>query len=56
VAETEPDFQRSVSRLLDDRDYAAALGRNGRRRVADRFLITRYLRDYLNVLSQVGAA
>jgi glycosyltransferase involved in cell wall biosynthesis len=39
--------------LLDDEDLARRLGQNGRRHVAKHFLITRYLRDYLNILNDL---
>jgi len=50
IAESPQDFVKHVARLLSDPDFAAELGRKGRARVAERFLITRYLRDYLQVL------
>ena len=53
IAEAPTDFPKHVGRLLADPDLAARLGRNGRRRVAERFLITRYLRDYLQMLNEL---
>ena len=53
IAETPADFPKHVGRLLSDPDLAATLGRNGRRRVSERFLITRYLRDYLQILGEL---
>lgn len=51
VADGTAGFADAVSRLLLDRDLAAKLGENGRRYVAERFLITRYLKDYLQILN-----
>jgi trehalose synthase len=53
VAATTSEFAVAVKRLLEDRDTAALYGENGRQHVADRFLITRYLRDYLDVLGDL---
>ncbi|HLB24527.1 MAG TPA: glycosyltransferase [Dehalococcoidia bacterium] len=53
VARTTEEFAAEVSRLLENRDLAAEYGENGRRHVAERFLITRYLRDYLSILDQL---
>jgi len=53
VAETEQQFEDAIARLLDDRDLARRLGENGREHVSARFLITRYLRDYLRVLNEL---
>ena len=53
IAEAPGDFPKHVGRLLSDPDLAETLGRNGRRRVAERFLITRYLRDYLQILGEL---
>lgn len=51
VADGTAAFADAVSRLLLDADLAAKLGENGRQYVAERFLITRYLKDYLQILS-----
>jgi trehalose synthase len=53
VADTTETFADAVVRLLEDRETAARYGENGRKHVADRFLITRYLRDYLDVLGEL---
>jgi len=53
VARTTEEFAAEVSRLLEDRELAAQYGENGRRHVAERFLITRYLGDYLEILAQL---
>jgi trehalose synthase len=53
VAGTTAEFAKGITRLLDDRDTAVLYGENGRQHVADRFLITRYLRDYLDVLGDL---
>jgi glycosyltransferase involved in cell wall biosynthesis len=55
VAETTEEFAAAVLHLLEDQGLAERYGENGRRRVADRFLITRYLRDYLCVLQGIPA-
>ena len=36
-----------IKQLLNERDYAAKLGTNGRQHILNNFLITRHLRDYL---------
>jgi len=54
VAESTPAFADAVVRLLEDPQTAARLGANGRRHVAERFLITRYLRDYLRILHELS--
>jgi trehalose synthase len=56
VVRADEDFGRAIARLLEDGDLAARLGRNGRRHIAGRFLITRYLRDYLKILNGLHAA
>ena len=38
---------RWIRRLVNEPDYAAALGRNGREHIKNNFLITRHIRDYL---------
>jgi trehalose synthase len=53
VAGTTEEFAAAVGRLLDDREIAAVYGEHGRQHVAERFLITRYLRDYLDVLGDL---
>jgi trehalose synthase len=53
VAESPAEFEDAVVKLLDDRPLAERLGDGGRRLVKDKFLITRYLRDYLNVLNEL---
>jgi len=53
VAATNAEFARAILTLLKDRGLAAKYGENGRRHVAQRFLITRYLRDYLTVLNEL---
>lgn len=51
VATGTPAFAAAILRLLSDAELAAKYGENGRQHVAERFLITRYLRDYLKVLA-----
>jgi len=53
LAEGTEDFARRVVELLKDRGLAARLGAAGRRRVRERFLITRYLSDYLRLLGRL---
>lgn len=53
VAHDTAGFVDAVGKLLADPRSAAKLGRNGRARVADKFLITRYLRDYLKILNEL---
>ena len=53
IARTTEEFAAAVSKLLDDPELARNLGRSGRQHVADRFLITRYLRDYLLILGEL---
>jgi trehalose synthase len=53
VAGTTDEFAAAVLRLLEDRETAALYGEHGRQHVAERFLITRYLRDYLDVLGDL---
>ncbi len=53
VARTTGEFAGGIARLLDDRELAAQYGERGHQHVAERFLITRYLRDYLKILTQL---
>jgi len=53
VAQTNEEFARGIELLLKNRELAARYGENGRRHVARRFLITRYLRDYLQMLNEL---
>ncbi len=53
IAGTTDEFAAAVSKLLDDPALAAHLGTSGRQHVADRFLITRYLKDYLVILDEL---
>ena len=53
VASTNEEFADAIALLLKDRELAARYGENGRKHVAQRFLITRYLRDYLGVLNDL---
>jgi trehalose synthase len=47
---------RRIAQLLDDPDNARAMGEAGREQVRDRFLITRYLHDYINMMHEVAGA
>jgi trehalose synthase len=53
VARTTEEFAAAVIKLLDDPELARRLGKHGRQHVADHFLITRYLRDYLGILDDL---
>ncbi len=53
IARTTEEFAAAIERLLTDQALARKLGENGRRHVADHFLITRYLRDYLQILNEL---
>jgi trehalose synthase len=53
VAQSGDEFARAIDLLLENRGLARQYGENGRRHVAQRFLITRYLRDYLHVLNDL---
>jgi trehalose synthase len=53
VATTTEEFAAAIERLLSDQALARKLGENGRRHVANHFLITRYLRDYLRILNEL---
>jgi len=53
VARTTEEFAAAIEKLLTDKALARKLGENGRRHVADHFLITRYLRDYLQILNEL---
>ena len=50
VAENDQQCEEAISRLIGDPALAARLGAAGHAHVADRFLITRYLRDYVRML------
>ena len=52
VASTQREFSEAIATLLENRGLAEEYGENGRRHVARRFLITRYLRDYLEILNE----
>ena len=51
IATTTEEFALAIERLLADPALAQRLGENARQRVAERFLITRYLSDYLQTLN-----
>jgi trehalose synthase len=53
LASTTEEFASCIERLLDNPEFAGKLGENGHRHVASRFLITRYLRDYLAILNSL---
>lgn len=51
--EDDDAFVERVVQLLTDRELARALGQRGRQRVRERFLITRYVRDELRLMTEV---
>ena len=53
VADTNDRFGEGIATLLEDRELARKYGERGHNHVADRFLITRYLRDYLQILNEL---
>jgi trehalose synthase len=53
IAQTNDEFANGIELLLKNRELAKRYGENGRRHVARRFLITRYLRDYLQMLNEL---
>jgi trehalose synthase len=53
VARTPDEFRDAIARLLEDRGLGRRYGENGRRHVADHFLMTRYLKDYLLILNEL---
>jgi trehalose synthase len=53
IARTTDEFATAITRLLEDKQLAETYGKQGRQHVAEHFLITRYLRDYLNVLGDL---
>jgi trehalose synthase len=53
VAHSSEELASAITRLLEDRATAEKYGENGRRHVAERFLITRYLKDYLGILTEL---
>ncbi|HZQ38356.1 MAG TPA: glycosyltransferase [Dehalococcoidia bacterium] len=52
---TTADCARRIGELLADEPLRTRIGENGRRHVANHFLITRYLADTLQLLSRVVA-
>jgi len=53
IVETQEQFADAIVGLLGDPGRARQLGAAGRRRVQQRFMITRYLRDYLRILGEM---
>lgn len=53
VVHSTEECAAAIVRLLDHPDEARALGKKGREHVAKKFLITRYLRDYMHVLTDL---
>lgn len=49
LARSEKEWVAAITHLLQDRETAVRLGRAGRDLVREKFLITRCLRDYLNI-------
>jgi trehalose synthase len=53
VVQSTRECASAIVRLLEHPEEAKRYGVNGHNRVAERFLITRYLRDYLTVLNDL---
>ena len=53
IAHTPEDFAEGIATLLRDPELAARYGKQGRQHIAERFLITRYLKDYVQILDEV---
>jgi trehalose synthase len=53
VAASTQEFAAGIERILSEPETARRFGENGRRHVGERFLITRYLRDYLGILGEL---
>ena len=54
LVRTTEECAERVSALLRDRDLADRMGAAGRQYVRERFLITRHLRDYLQIFRTLG--
>jgi trehalose synthase len=54
LVQTSDECIERVSQLLRDRELADRMGAAGREFVRERFLITRYLRDYLQIFSTLA--
>jgi trehalose synthase len=55
LVQTTEECAERVAQLLRDRPLADRMGRVGREFVRDRFLITRYLRDYLSIFRTLAS-
>jgi trehalose synthase len=53
VRDTTQGFADGIAELLENRELARKYGESGHRHVAEHFLITRYLRDYLHILNDL---
>jgi trehalose synthase len=53
VARNDQEFGEAIGRLLESPELGRRLGAAGRAHVGKRFLITRYLRDYLQMLDDL---
>jgi trehalose synthase len=53
VARNEDEFEHAIARLLAEPELGQRLGESGRKHVSERFLITRFLRDYLQMLDEL---
>lgn len=56
IARTTEEFGAATTRLLTEPDLARRLGDRGREYVKERFLITRYLKEYLQILNELHRA
>jgi trehalose synthase len=54
VVHSSEEMADAIAHLLENQGTAAKYGENGRRHVAEHFLITRYLRDYLQILNELN--
>ncbi len=54
LAKSLPEWVASITCLLRDRQTAYRFGSAGRRRVQKRFLVTRYLHDYLRIFQTLA--
>jgi len=55
LVESVDEAAQRIIELIGDPDHAAEMGQAGRRKVRDRFLITRLLEDHLDLLASFEA-
>jgi trehalose synthase len=56
LVDSVDDCARRIAQLLNDPTRASEMGAAGREVVRDRFLITRYLHDYISMMHEVAGA